>query len=331
MPGFLVFKELGLDFSDAVPSVVQGAIKTALSMLPGSWMLHGLGGEYNVDVDPVAELNKALDGEAFSGGITQFMEAYKGWVPVVSIQQSFTSEAEAERRNMEGELARQNEQAAQVAAEMASRVARQEIEGQVAQQTYDTLRQALPEADLSAPDTPDSTSSGNVFRTGMSGDTSGVERIAVEVHLDVSFPKLLKAALKPKGSMKTPEIFPSAEIHMCTTAAIDTRQLTMGSDSAAATLIQTLVGFLLYNIVPYLTISMKDVQVAEVSYDLLGDADGTTPTATVVLEYKEVTWSYHVINGSNMNLYSVDFSYDVRQRKPPSGGLSLGSMLNPFG
>ena len=69
MPGFLVFKELGLDFSDVMPEAMQAAIKSALAMLPGSWMLHGLGGEYNVDVDPVAELNKAMDGGGALGSI----------------------------------------------------------------------------------------------------------------------------------------------------------------------------------------------------------------------------------------------------------------------
>lgn len=308
MPGFMVFKELGLDFPDTMPEIAQGAIKSALAMVPGSWMLHGLGGEYNVDVDPVAEINKALDGggslgriagnaqgaaeSAASGdaagvadGVTsiagEFWEAYKGWIPVESVEQTIISEAEAERQELTDENRRQAE--------------------------------------------------GGTYKTVLAGSNrEGVETIGVKVHLDVSFPKLLRAALEPDGSMDGPTIFPSADIHLCTVASVDTRQLTLGSDSAAAQFIQTLIGFFLFNVVPYLTISMKDVQVANVAFQLDGDTGSSVPTADVQLEYKEITWSYHVINGSNMNLYSVDFSYDIRNRKPPSGGLALGSMLNPF-
>lgn len=323
MPGFLVFKELGLDFSDAVPGVVQGAIKAAIANLPGSWMLHGLGGENSVDVDPVAAMYKALEGDFPDS----FWNAYKGWIPVVGVQQSFTSAAEAERRDIEGTLARQNEAVAKQAAAAAAAAARGEVDEALGE-VVDQINQSS-EMQLSTPDTK-GTSSGGVFKTAMTNETSGVERISVEVQLDVSFPKLLKATLKPEGSLKSPKVFPSADIHLCTVASVDTRQLVMGSDSPAAQFIETLVSFFLFNIIPYVTISMKDVQVTEVSYNIPADAGGSPPTATVVLEYKEITWSYHVINGSNMNLFTVDFSYDVRQRKDPSSGLSLGSMLNPF-
>ena len=89
--------------------------------------------------------------------------------------------------------------------------------------------------------------------------------------------------------------------------------------------------FFLFNVIPYVTISMKNVQLREVSYNIPGDTDGSPPTANIVLKYEKITWSYHVINGSNMNLFSMDFTYDLLQRKDPSLGLSLGSMLNPFG
>ena len=49
MPGFLIFEEFGLD--PDMPGA--GLAKAALGMVPMSWMLHGLGGEYNVDVDPI--------------------------------------------------------------------------------------------------------------------------------------------------------------------------------------------------------------------------------------------------------------------------------------
>ena len=120
MPGFLVFKELGLDFSDSMPGVVQGAIKAALANLPGSWMLHGLGGEYSVDVDPVAAMYKALDGDFPDS----FWDAYKGWIPVVGVQQSFTSAAEAERRKIVGAAAQHNKAVSQAAWSFRSAMAR---------------------------------------------------------------------------------------------------------------------------------------------------------------------------------------------------------------
>jgi type VI protein secretion system component Hcp len=74
---------------------------------------------------------------------------------------------------------------------------------------------------------------------------------------------------------------------------------------------------------------MRDVKITSISYNLAGDADGTVPTISVELKFKKVTWCYHVINGSNMNLFNVSYEYDVTKRKKPVS-FSLGSMINPF-
>lgn len=339
MPGFLIFDELGID-----PDMpFAPAAKTALSMVPGSWMLHGLGGEYNVDVDPIAEINKTLDGGGHLGSMAnsaegsaeaaaegdvagavggalgvvgEFWDAYQGWIPVVSVSQTVPSSAEQAREATMSQLERFQQQTIARTAAVARSAGR------------DAAEQLLHASGVNGDSNgPTRGTSGNVpdavsnFR-----NVDGVDRISVEIQLDVSFPRLMRAALKENPA----KVFDSADIHLCTVSTVDLRQLTFNSDSPAAQLIQTLVGFHLFNVVPYLSISMRDVQIMEVSYNLLGDAEGAVPSANVNLRFEEVTWTYHVINGSNMNLYNVDFKYNIRKRESPSAGLSLGSMINPF-
>ncbi|QDU41256.1 hypothetical protein Mal4_56210 [Maioricimonas rarisocia] len=339
MPGFLIFDELGIDPDMPFAS----AAKTALSMLPGSWMLHGLGGEYNVDVDPIAEINKTLDGGGHLGSMAssaegaaesaaegdavgaidgalgvvgEFWDAYQGWIPVVSVSQTVPSAAEQAREAAMSQLERFQQETMERTTAVAQQVGREAAE--------QVLRTNGPNGDAN-PATRGTSGSVPDAVTGFRS-IDGVDRITAEIQLDVSFPRLLKAALKEKPA----KVFDAAELHLCTVSTVDLRQLTFNSDSTAARLIRTLVGFHLFNVVPYLSISMRDVQIMEVSYNLLGDAEGSVPTANVNLRFEEVTWTYHVINGSNMNLYNIDFNYDIRKRKPPSGGFSLGSMINPF-
>lgn len=303
MPGFLIFEELGID--PDMPGA--GLAKTGLAMVPGSWMLHGLGGEYNVDVDPIGEINRTMDGGGHLGSMasnaegagdaasegdvggavggalsvaTEFWEAYKGWIPVVSVGQNIPGEAE------------ENE---------------------------DQLRDLLNANNGEEGGPP-------VAVTDFNRRKVGRDTMTVEVHLDAAFPKLLEAALDKDGGT----LFKCADVHLCTVASIDLRSLTLGSDNPAAQLIQALVGAYMFNIIPYLSINMRDVRVASVDFNLAGDSEGNTPTVQIQLKYKKVTWTYHVINGSNMNLYNVEFTYEVGTRSAPSE-FSLGGLLNPFG
>lgn len=303
MPGFLIFEELGID--PDMPGA--GLAKTGLAMVPGSWMLHGLGGEYNVNVDPIAEINATLDGGGHLGSmassaegaadaaasgdvggavggalgvVTEFWEAYKGWIPVVSVSQNIPGEAEENEFQMRQLMESKNGQSG----------------------------------------------GSNDVVTDFDRRKVGRDTMSVEVHLDASFPKLLEAALDEDGGT----LFKSADVHLCTVASIDVRALTFGADNPAAALIQALVSAYMFNIIPYLTIGMRDVRIASVDYNLQGDADGVIPSAQVQLKFKKVTWTYHVINNSNMNLFNVEYTYEVGTRSAPAE-FSLGNLLNPFG
>ena len=306
MPGYLIFEEFGVDFSKL--GLMGKAARKGMQMVPGSWMMHGIVGESGIDVDPVAAMHKIADGES---PVLIDLEPYKGWIEVASISQTVSSTAEIAKRDLINEL--------------------EEANNLIEQQTQ--TNQPLDAASgLNDPLKPPSANGGNgrVYKTGMTGAGDGVERLEVEVHVDAAFPHLLKTALSPKkitGGQRKKDF---ADIHMCTHAAIDLNRLTFGSTSPAATMIKTLLAAGLADVVPYLSIHMEDVSVEAVNFNLLGDADGTVPTANITLEYETIKWTYHVINGSNMNLFDVDFEYDVKKRKPPSSLFSLGNMLNPF-
>lgn len=330
MPGFLIFEEFGATV-DNIPSAIQKeAAKAALRRLPGSWMMHGIAGEQDVDIDPVAELNKALDGEGVIGGIAgnaqgaaesaasgdaagvvegvanianTFFNPYKGWIPVASVGQQVESTATAAKRDL--------------------------IRGFEAQRDsngHGTI--TAPGGDITGP--PANVGQGEVFRTQMK-EESGVEFLDVTVHLDVSFPKVLKMALKPSttGGKATKS---SAELHLCTNAVVDMSQVTLGNNSPAARMIQTLLSFNLNNVVPYLSIHMSDVSVAKVRFGLPGETQEEVPTVDLQLQYEKIKWTYHILNGSNMNLFDVDFAYDIRERKPveKTGLAALADKLNPF-
>lgn len=312
MPGFLIFEEFGMDFEKM--GMAAPVIKAALQRVPGSWMMHGIAGEKNVDVDPVAALNKVASGEKLvSGGVNAFFDPYKGWIPVVSVSQTVSSTAETSKRDLISEL----------------EAANQEMERRM-----DALEPGAGAAGITDPlPPPGGQSNGDsqrVYKTGMSGAGDGVERLTVEIQLDVSFPKILKSALKPATFTGGKQKRDCADIHLCTHASVDVSQVTMGSDSPAARMIQTLLAAGLADQVPYLSIHMTDVSVAEVNFNLLGETEDTIPTATITLEYEEIKWTYHILNGSNMNLFDVDFEYDVKKRSPPPSGFSLGNLLNPF-
>ena len=97
MPAFLMFEEFGLD-PDSMPGPLLGLAKAGLRMVPMSWAMHGIIGEYNVDVDPIGELRETLDGGGtlgsmannlekgnVIGALTEFSEGYKGWITVTGI------------------------------------------------------------------------------------------------------------------------------------------------------------------------------------------------------------------------------------------------------
>jgi len=87
MPGFLMFEEYSLD-----PDMPMGDLaKMALRRLPMAWVAHGIKGEFNIDIDPVAMLKG--DGT----DLLNFGEAYAAWISVRSINQQIHGAANIDR------------------------------------------------------------------------------------------------------------------------------------------------------------------------------------------------------------------------------------------
>lgn len=286
MPGFLMFEEFGLD-----PDMPMADLaKAALRRVPMSWLAHGVKGEFNVDIDPLAMLRgDDLD-------MLNFGEPYKAWIAVRSID-----------HDIEGAAVRDDDAERDNAAEFESQLNSGGRTGNGA---------APPKATTKAKDKSKDTSHGKLQAT---------------VEIDASLPSLIKATLDTEDEgKKAGKTYDVADIHMCTTAQIDVSQLTMGSNSPAAALIQTLVGFLVFNIIPYLTISMRKVKIESIDLNLEANPD-QPPTAVLHLSFEKCIWTYHVINGSNMSLLSSSAEYDFFNRKKMEPGFSIGSVLNPFG
>jgi type VI protein secretion system component Hcp len=284
MPGFLMFEEYGITDTGMMADLA----KAALRRVPMSWLLHGVKGEFNVDIDPLAMLRgDDLD-------MLNFGEPYKAWIAVRRID-----------HDIEGAAVRDND---------AERERAAEFDGQL-NSGGGTDNGAGPKRAVSNVKSKD--------------DSHG--KLQATVEIDASLPSLIKATLdtdnEGKKAGKTYEV---ADIHMCTTAQIDVSQLTLGSNSPAAALIQTLVGFLVFNIIPYLTISMRKVKIEQINLNLEGNPD-TPPEAMLTLSFEKCIWTYHVINGSNMSLLSSSAEYDFFNRQKVDPGFSIGSVLNPFG
>lgn len=102
MPGFLMFEEYDLD-----PDMPMADLaKAALRRLPMAWVAHGIKGEFNIDIDPVAMLKG--DGT----DLLNFGEAYAAWISVRNINQTIEGTASREREewNAARDRAEQNQQ-----------------------------------------------------------------------------------------------------------------------------------------------------------------------------------------------------------------------------
>lgn len=286
MPGFLMFEEFGITETGMMADLA----KTALRRVPMSWLLHGVKGEFNVDIDPLAMLRgDDLD-------MLNFGEPYKAWIAVRSID-----------HDIEGAAVRDEDAERDRAAEFESQLNSDGRSGNGA-----GPKKAVSKVTDKRKD-----------------DSHG--KLQATVEIDASLPSLIKATLDTEDEGKTAgKMYEVADIHMCTTAQIDVSQLTMGSNSPAASLIQTLVGALVFNIIPYLTISMRRVKIESIDLNLEANPD-QPPTAVLHLSFEKCTWTYHVINGSNMSLLSSSAEYDFFNRKKVDPGFSIGSVLNPFG
>lgn len=316
MPGFLIFEEFGDILGDMQTGTMADMAKKGLRMLPLSWIAHGVIGEFNVDIDPVAELrgDGAIAGAA-SGNVFQFYEAYKGWIGVVNVQHTIPGVAQTDEVDEEA-LARDAQDSLETR-RTASMIA------------ANSHNQAAGRPPLTENELRNEGQRKTVRSNMLSG--AGVGELAVEVEIDTSLPKLIEWALhEEEGGKKGGKEFKVVDLHMCTTAQIDVSQLTLGPDNPATALIQTLVGNLVFNIIPYLSIRMEKVRIKQVDFSI--PADATVPTANLSLGFKKVTWTYHIINGSNMNLFNLSFEYEIGKRKQ-SSELSLGGMVpipNPF-
>jgi type VI protein secretion system component Hcp len=287
MPGFLMFEEFGITDTGMMADLA----KTALRRVPMSWLLHGVRGEFNVDIDPLAMLRgDDLD-------MLNFGEPYKAWIAVRSID-----------HDIEGAASRDQDAEHERSAE---------FEGQL----------------NSTGGPPGNGTRPPKVSTGMKDrrKASNLGDLTATVEIDASLPSLIKATLETsEDGKKAGKTYEVADIHMCTTAQIDVSQLTMGSNSPAASLIQTLVGALVFNIIPYLTISMRKVKIEKIDLDLEANPE-QPPAAVLSLSFEKAIWTYHVINGSNMSLLSSSAEFDFAKRKYEEPSFSIGSMLNPFG
>jgi type VI protein secretion system component Hcp len=279
MPGFMMFEEYGITDDGMMVDLA----KAALRRLPMAWVAHGIKGEYNIDIDPVAMLRG--DGT----DLLNFSEAYAAWISVRSINQTIEGAANRDR---------------------------QELNKQWGAAAGGNGAGAAPPAKRTA-------------ETTVSNDAPPDHRgeLTVDIEIDASLTQLIKAALEPGGKK-----FAVAEIHMCTTAQIDLSQLNPGNNNPAAGLIQTLAAALLFNIIPYLTIVMKNVTIESINFSLQGEQNDP-PSATLSLKFEKVKWVYHIINQSNMNLIDMTAEYDYTIREEPDSGPSLGVgvVVNPFG
>jgi type VI protein secretion system component Hcp len=278
MPGFMMFDEYK-DMPFGAPT--SNIEKAAYRRLPMTWVTHGIKGEYNIDLDPVAMLRG--DGT----DLMNFGEAYAAWIAVRKVRQNIEGIAkrDAERRR---ELNEENER---------SNGAGSGQEGVRKQQRT---------------------------KWNKSDDPGG--ELEVDIEIDASLPQLIKAALEKDKK------FDVAEVHMCTTAQIDLSAITPNNNSPAAALIKTLGAAMLFNIIPYFSIVMKDVTIMDVDFDMTGEQNDP-PQATLKLKFHKVKWCYHIINQSNMNLIDVYAEYDYKERKKPDPVPSLGMsvVVNPFG
>lgn len=91
MPGFLMFEEYGIKDEGMMADLA----KTALRRLPMAWIAHGIKGEYNIDVDPVAILRG--DGT----DLLNLGEAYAAWISVTSIDQTIQGAANRDEDDLE--------------------------------------------------------------------------------------------------------------------------------------------------------------------------------------------------------------------------------------
>lgn len=312
MPGFLIFEEFGDILGDNQTGMMADMAKKGLRAVPMSWLAHGVIGEFNVDVDPVAELRALTSGD--TPGITDFYEAYKGWIAVTNVTHNIPGVAQTDQ---------QDEQALM-----------DEFDGSAdGDGTYEALQygqqQQAAGLPLDRPGVKNAKRKGAARSSMLSG--AGLDQITVDVEIDCSLPKLIEWALhEEEEGKKGGKEFKVADLHMCTTAQIDTSQLTLGSNSPAASLIQTLVGAMVFNIIPYLSFRMEKVRI--MSIDLNVASDATVPTAQLVLKFNKITWTYHIINGSNMNLFDISFEYEIGPRKKAKSELTLGGVpvSNPF-
>src|SRR5262245_31480335 len=92
MPGFLMFEEYKkLGIGPDTPDI----LKAGLRRLPMAWIAHGIKGEYNIDIDPVA----VLKGDGTD--LLNLGEAYAAWISVTSINQTVEGAAQREREDIE--------------------------------------------------------------------------------------------------------------------------------------------------------------------------------------------------------------------------------------
>ena len=272
---------------------------------PVQFMDHGLFGEYNVNLDPAEVLRQLMDGMVPDPW--EYCEAYYGWLSVVNVSQNIAGVSKTDEED-------ENQTAGEL--EMDDDEDEEDDEG--------------PERQSS-----------QRRRTGRRGRRRGRRgrrrrkrsdaEVSVEVELDVSLPKLIKAALEPDENNQDKgggRIFKSAQIHMCTTAQLDTSFLSPGQGNPATFLLAFLGKTLRFNIIPFLTMTLKDVQIRSVDFSIAGDSGSNTPTVQLSLSYTEITYTYHVINASNMSLFHVDYHYKVGERGSPAE--MKWSVLNPF-
>jgi hypothetical protein len=283
MPGFMMFDEYkDMGISPDMPGA--DLAKAGLRRLPMTWVTHGIKGEYNIDLDPVAMLRG--DGT----DLLNFGEAYAAWISVRKVKQRIEGIAKRDsdlRNEQYGDASERSNGAGSGQAEGARRQMR-------------TKWKKL--------------------------DDPGGE-VEVDIEIDASLTQLIKAALEHPGGKK----FDVVEVHMCTTAQIDLSALTPNNNNPAAGLIKTLAAAMLFNIIPYLSIIMKDVTIQDIDFDLTGEQNDP-PQASLTLKFQKVKWVYHIINQSNMNLIDVTAEYDYKNRETPKSKLSLGGVVaNPFG
>jgi type VI protein secretion system component Hcp len=332
MPGFLMFDEFGLSGTevDAMGKTGTGLVKAGLRMLPFSWLMHGIVGEFNVDIDPFEELRQLTQGRGelirAASNPMEFSKAYQAWLSVTNLHHSIEGVGKKDRRQTKKNRDAVTREARKSAANI------QGYHSQVQSGRYSP--EAL-EAQVRA----------NENKPGLRGDDEDDDakqdhgEVTVEIEVDVSLPQLIKATLPQTGEdgadaskpTSPGKQFDIAEVHMCTTAQIDASKLTLGMNNPAASLIKTLVEAFIFNIIPYFSISMRNVTIEKIDMNLQGEMS-TPPVVSLDLSFEKATYTYYMINGSNMNMFNLSTEFNYKDRKDPATmEWSLGSLMNPFG